>query len=116
MPDSYLGWEAAEQALTGSFDCVEASLSQRPVITFSWLEALIVASGLPLGITVARADLLPTISVFAQTGYQAFPTLNRLPFKPDFSTLPLKLARAQIKLENPESDPTRGWYHWFHCI
>jgi hypothetical protein len=42
--------------------------------------------------------------------------LNRLPFKPDFSTLPLKLARAQIKLENPESDPTRGWYHWFHCI
>lgn len=30
-------------------------------------------------ITVARADLLPTISVFVQSGYQAFPTVNRIP-------------------------------------
>ena len=41
--------------------------------------------------------------------------LNRLPFKPDFSALPLELARTQIKLEDPESDQTRGWYHWSHC-
>ena len=36
--------------------------------------------------------------------------LNRLPFKPDFSALPLELARTQIQLEDPESDQARGWY------
>lgn len=33
------------------------------------------------GIRVARADLLPTISTFFQTGYAALPTANGFPFK-----------------------------------
>jgi hypothetical protein len=36
--------------------------------------------------------------------------LNRLPFKPDFSALPLELAGTQIKLEDPESNQPRQWY------
>jgi|GEM_PF-383350 len=32
------------------------------------------------GIAVARADYLPTVSVFVQSGYQAFPLETRLPF------------------------------------
>ncbi|MGH7470038.1 MAG: TolC family protein [Longimicrobiales bacterium] len=31
------------------------------------------------GIAVARADLMPSISIFVQSGFQAFPTGNRLP-------------------------------------
>jgi outer membrane protein TolC len=31
-------------------------------------------------VAVARADLLPTVSVFLQSGYQAFPVENRFPF------------------------------------
>ncbi len=33
------------------------------------------------GIRVARADLMPTVSMFFQTGYSALPTLNGFPFK-----------------------------------
>ena len=58
-------------------DTASARLDARP----SLRAAELTARARHDGITVARADLLPTISVFAQTGYQAFPTLNRLPFK-----------------------------------
>jgi outer membrane protein TolC len=37
------------------------------------------AQGRRAAVSVARADLLPTISVFIQSGFQAFPVLNRLP-------------------------------------
>jgi outer membrane protein TolC len=31
------------------------------------------------GVRIARADFLPTVSVFVQSGFQAYPTMNRLP-------------------------------------
>jgi hypothetical protein len=40
--------------------------------------------------------------------------LNRLAFQPDLSALLLELARMQIKLEESESDQTRGWRRWSH--
>lgn len=49
--------------------------------------------------------------VFQQTDQD----LDWLPFQPDFAALLLELARAQIKLEDPKSDETRGWYRRFHC-
>jgi outer membrane protein TolC len=52
-----------------------ADVSGRPVLR----AAELTARARHDAITVARADLLPTISVFAQTGYQAFPTLDRFP-------------------------------------
>ena len=42
--------------------------------------------------------------------------LDRLPFKPDLAALLLEFARTQVKLEDPESDQTRGWHDWSHCI
>ena len=58
-------------------DTVGARMDARPAVR----AAELTARARHDGITVARADLLPTISVFAQTGYQAFPTINRLPVK-----------------------------------
>lgn len=43
-------------------------------------------------------------------------SLDRLPFKPDFAALLLEFARTQVKLEDAESDQTRGWHDWSHCI
>jgi hypothetical protein len=40
--------------------------------------------------------------------------LDRLPFQADFSALLLEFSRTQIKLEDPEPDPTRNCWHWFH--
>ena len=42
--------------------------------------------------------------------------LDRLPFKPDFAALLLEFARTQVKLEDPESNQTRGWRRRSHCI
>src|SRR5205823_7996041 len=39
---------------------------------------------------------------------------DRLPFNPDLAALLLEFARTQVKLEDPESNQTRGW-HWSHC-
>lgn len=41
--------------------------------------AELTASARDIGVKVARADFLPTVSVFLQSGYQAFPVGNRLP-------------------------------------
>ncbi len=56
-------------------DTVGARLEERPAVK----AAQLTARARHDGIAVARADLLPTISVFFQAGYQAFPTLNRIP-------------------------------------
>src|SRR5579864_7225672 len=42
--------------------------------------------------------------------------LDRLPLKPDFAALLLEFARTHVKLEDPESNQTRGWHRWSHCI
>ncbi len=56
-------------------DTAGARLDERPAVR----AAELTAKARHDGIAVARADLLPTISVFVQAGYQAFPTVNRLP-------------------------------------
>src|SRR5579863_5276253 len=47
---------------------------------------------------------------------EADQNLDRLPFKTDFASLLLEFPRTQVKLEDPESDQTRGWHRWSHCI
>ena len=37
--------------------------------------------------------------------------LDGLPFQPDFAALFLEFARTQVKLKDPESNQTRGWYN-----
>ena len=57
---------------------VEASDGD-PVVRPSLRAAELTASARRLGVSVARADFLPTISIFVQTGFQAFPFDNRFP-------------------------------------
>ncbi len=65
----------AAVATHAAADTLTASAANRPAVR----AAELTAKARHDGVSVARADLLPTISVFAQAGYMAFPTLNRLP-------------------------------------
>jgi outer membrane protein TolC len=56
-------------------DTLSATAASRPAVRAAELTARAKHDG----VAVARADLLPTVSVFAQAGYMAFPTINRLP-------------------------------------
>jgi outer membrane protein TolC len=67
---------AQVETLVAQIEGVQGDGSERP----SLRAAELVAKARRDGIAVARADLLPTISVFLQSGYQAFPTENRFPF------------------------------------
>jgi outer membrane protein TolC len=58
---------------------VEAS-DGNPVVRPSLRAAELTASARRTGIAVARADFLPQISIFLQTGFQAFPSEARFPF------------------------------------
>ncbi len=54
----------------------EAAVEDRPSVQ----AARFIAEARRDAIRVARADWLPTINVFVQSGYQAFPTANRFPW------------------------------------
>jgi len=66
---------AAAEAIALAVEGNDASPADRP----SLRAAELVASAREEGIRVARADFLPTVSVFLQTGYQAFPFGNKFP-------------------------------------
>ena len=67
--------EAVEATVVGMMQEV-ASIDSRPSVR----AAQFVAQARRDAIRVARADLLPTVNVFFQTGYQAFPTANVFPW------------------------------------
>jgi outer membrane protein TolC len=66
-----------ESALPAMVDRVEALEPERDRATIRAAE--MTAEARRQGIRVARADLLPTVNFFVNTGLQAFPTENRLP-------------------------------------
>lgn len=66
---------ATAEAIAGSVEASDDQGTIRPSI----LAAELNASARREGISVARADFLPTVSIFMRGGFQAFPTGNRLP-------------------------------------
>jgi outer membrane protein TolC len=66
---------ATAEAIAGSVESSDDGSFQRP----SLLAAEMTASARRAGIGVARADFMPTVTVFLQSGFQAFPTGNRFP-------------------------------------
>ena len=66
---------AAAVARQVAADAAGARPDERPALR----AAELTAKARHDGVAVARADLLPTISVFVQAGYQAFPSVNRIP-------------------------------------
>jgi outer membrane protein len=66
---------ATVQAIASGVEASDGDGIVRP----SLRAAELTASARRLGVSVARADFLPTISIFVQSGYQAFPFENRLP-------------------------------------
>ena len=66
---------ATAEAIALTIEANDAGAIIRP----SLKAAELTASARHTGVAVARADFLPTISVFVQTGFQAFPTENRFP-------------------------------------
>jgi outer membrane protein TolC len=67
--------ENVQATVVGMLD-EQTSIESRPSVQ----AAEFVARARRDAIRVARADLLPTISVFVQSGYQAFPTANVFPW------------------------------------
>jgi outer membrane protein TolC len=92
--------ENVQATVVGMLD-TQTSIEARPSVQ----AAQFIAQARRDAIRVARADLLPTISVFVQSGYQAFPTANVFPWD-----------RGQLAPEfcPPESSATRcqngGWF------
>lgn len=68
--------ENVEATVVGMIE-EEASIDARPSVQ----AAEFTARARHDAIRVARADLLPTISIFVQSGYQAFPTANVFPWE-----------------------------------
>jgi len=66
---------AAAEAIALAISAEDNSPADRP----SLRAAELVASAREQGVKAARAEFLPTISIFFQTGYQAFPFGNRFP-------------------------------------
>lgn len=95
--------ESVNAVLT-SMDQAATSVEDRPSVQAARLNA----EARHLGINVARADLLPTVNVFIQSGFQAFPLSARFPTS----------AGQLVSVTCPAgSDPTRictqqngGWF------
>ncbi|MGH7460207.1 MAG: TolC family protein, partial [Longimicrobiales bacterium] len=66
---------ATAQSIAGSVEANDDARVERP----SLLAAQLTASARHIGIGVARADFLPSVSIFIQGGFQAFPTGNKFP-------------------------------------
>ena len=66
---------ATAEAIAGAVEASDDGDIIRPAIRAAELNA----SARHEGIRVARADFLPSITIFMQGGFQAFPTGNRLP-------------------------------------
>jgi outer membrane protein len=66
---------ATVQAVAGSIEANDDGIPERPAIR----AAELTASARRSGINVARADFLPSLSIFLQSGFQAFPAGNRFP-------------------------------------
>ena len=87
--------EAVQATVVGMMQEM-ADIDSRPSVQ----AAKFVAEARREAIRVARADLLPTINVFIQTGYQAFPTSNVFPLDrgqlaPEFCPTGSTAARCQ---------------------
>lgn len=66
---------ATAEAIAASLDANDQGIGARPAIR----AAELTASAREEGIRIARADFLPTVSIFINQGLQAFPTGNRFP-------------------------------------
>jgi outer membrane protein TolC len=66
---------ATAEAIANSVEASDDGSITRP----SLLAAELTVGARRAGIAVARADLMPSISVFLQSGFQAFPSGNRFP-------------------------------------
>ena len=87
--------ENVEATVVGMLD-QQTSIDTRPSVQ----AAEFVARARHDAIRVARADLLPSITIFVQTGYQAFPTANVFPWEsgrlaPEFCPTGSTAARCQ---------------------
>lgn len=68
-----------DSATVESVAATVAAEASKPFVRPALRAAELTASARHEAIKVARADFLPTVNVFLQTGYQAFPTENRFP-------------------------------------
>ena len=66
---------ATAQAVAGTVEANDGGANERPALR----AAEMTASARQAGIRVARADFMPSVSIFIQGGFQAFPTGNRFP-------------------------------------
>ncbi|HSL71979.1 MAG TPA: TolC family protein, partial [Longimicrobiales bacterium] len=66
---------ATAEAVAAEVEANDDGSIERPAVRAAELNA----SARHLGIRVARADFLPSITIFLQSGFQAFPTGNRFP-------------------------------------